>query len=153
MSNATNTDSVVKEVLLNAPRSRVWRAISTPSEFGEWFGVKLDGAFTPGARVAGQMTNKGYEHYRFEIVIDRVEPEHTFSYRWHPNALDTSVDYSNEPTTLVVFTLADSGQGTHLTVVESGFDALPAARREKAFTGNSKGWEHQVQRIKAYVDR
>lgn len=153
MSNATNTDSIVKEILLNAPRSRVWRAISTPAEFCEWFGVKLVGQFAPGSHLTGQVTSKGNEHFQIEMWIDRVEPEHTFSYRWHPNAHDAATDYSKEPTTLVVFTLEESGKGTHLTVVESGFDALPAARREKAFTGNSKGWESQMQRIKAHVDR
>lgn len=153
MPNATNTDSIVKEIILDAPRSRVWRALSTASEFGEWFGVKLDGPFAPGSHLRGQVTNKGYEHYQVEMWIEKVEPEHTFAYRWHPNAHDAGMDYSKEPTTLVVFTLDESGRGTHLTVVESGFDALPAARREKAFTGNTKGWESQMQRIKTHVDR
>lgn len=71
----------------------------------------------------------------------------------HPNATDAAVDYSVEPRTLVTFTLEDSPDGGTLRrVVESGFDALPAARREPAFLGNSKGWRGQLQkRLPAYL--
>ena len=83
-----DTDRIEKTVVLRAPRSRVWRALTTPDEFGAWFGVNLAGAFTPGARVAGRITTKGYDHLTMEILIERVEPEHRFSYRWHPYAID-----------------------------------------------------------------
>jgi hypothetical protein len=38
--------------------------------------------------------------------------------------------------TRVVFELADAPGGTLLTVVESGFDRIPLARRAKAFRDN-----------------
>jgi len=87
-----STDRIEKKIFLRAPRSRVWRAIASPEEFGTWFGAKLEGAFEPGARVLGRITIKGYENVPMEIVIDRVEPEGLFSYRWHPYALDPKVD-------------------------------------------------------------
>lgn len=145
------TDRIEKQVLLRAPRSRVWRALTETKEFGQWFGVKLTGAFTPGAQLRGQVTHKGYEHLTLELTVERVEPERLFSWRWHPNAIDPAADYSAEPTTLVVFELEEVAGGTLLTVVESGFDRLPAARRDQAYSGNDGGWTMQMEFIARHV--
>jgi uncharacterized protein YndB with AHSA1/START domain len=145
------TDRIEKHVLLRAPRSRVWRALTEAKEFGQWFGAKLTGTFTPGAQLRGQITHKGYEHLTLELTVDRVEPERLLSWRWHPNAIDPAADYSAEPTTLVVFELEEVDGGTLLTVVESGFDRLPAARREQAYSGNDGGWTMQMEFIARHV--
>jgi uncharacterized protein YndB with AHSA1/START domain len=146
-----STDRIEKSVFLRAPRSRVWRAIATPEEFGAWFGVQLEGAFTPGARVTGRITVRGYENLPMEITIERVEPESLFSYRWHPYAIDPKVDYSGEPTTLVEFRLEEAAGGTQLTVTESGFDRIPASRRAEAFRMNDQGWAGQLKNIERHV--
>jgi uncharacterized protein YndB with AHSA1/START domain len=146
-----STDRIEKNIFLRAPRTRVWKALSDPAAFGEWFGVKLDGAFTPGARLRGKITHKGYEDARFEITIERVEPERVLSWRWHPHAVDPKLDYSAEPTTLVVFELEDAPGGTKLTVVESGFDGVPLSRRMEAYRGNENGWTIQMESIEKYV--
>ena len=151
--NIVGTDRIEKQVTLRAPRSRVWRALTTPKEFGTWFGVKLDGgAFTEGAAVRGRITHPGYEHLTMEMLIERIEPERYFSYRWHPYAHDPGVDYSSEPTTLVEFTLDETAAGTLLTVVESGFDRIPAARRAEAFRMNEQGWTQQMENIRGHVE-
>ena len=62
IESATNTDRIEKKVVLRAPRSRVWRAIANAEEFGEWFGVKLEGTFAEGATIRGKITYPGYEH-------------------------------------------------------------------------------------------
>ena len=147
----TTTDRIEKQVLLRAPRARVWRALTDPAEFGAWFGVRLQGEFVPGAQVRGQITIPGYEHVKFEMVIERVETEKLLAYRWHPYAVDPKVDYSAEPTTLVEFRLDGAKEGTRLTVVESGFDKLPAGRRSEAFRMNEGGWTQQVKNIERHV--
>jgi uncharacterized protein YndB with AHSA1/START domain len=147
----TSTDRIERKIRLRAPRSRVWRALTTPVEFGTWFGVKVDGTFAPGARVRGAITHKGYEHVTWDITIERMEPERVFSWRWHPHAVEAGVDYSTEPTTLVVFELEDAAGGTMLTVVESGFDLVPLARRAQAYRMNGEGWTYQMQAIEGYV--
>lgn len=146
-----STDRIEKSIFLRAPRSRVWRAIATPEEFGAWFGVKLDGAFAAGKQVSGRITISGYENLPLEITIDRVEPERLFSYRWHPYAIDPKVDYSAEPMTLVEFRLEDAAGGTQLTVTESGFDRIPASRRAEAFRMNEGGWASQLRNIERHV--
>jgi uncharacterized protein YndB with AHSA1/START domain len=146
-----NTDRIEKTIILRAPRSRVWRALTTPQEFGAWFGVTFTGAFTPGATISGRITTPGYDHLTMEILVERVEPEHLFSYRWHPYAHDPNVDYSAEPTTLCEFRLEDVPEGTRLTVVESGFDRIPASRRDEAFRMNDGGWAAQLVNIERHV--
>lgn len=149
--NAT-TDRIERKVLIKAPRSRVWRALSNAEEFGRWFMVGLDSkSFVAGQRVRGQIRYPGYEHVVFDVVIERLEPERLMSWRWHPAAVDPAVDYSAEPTTLVVFELADVDGGTLLTVVESGFDQVPEARRLEAFRMNGGGWDEQVRNIDRHV--
>ena len=146
-----NTDRIEKSVVLRAPRSRVWRAITNVEEFGTWFGVRLESAFAQGARVQGRITTPGYEHLTMDITIETVDPERLFSYRWHPYAIEPGMDYSREPTTLVEFRLDEVAGGTRLTVVESGFDRIPAARRAEAFRRNDEGWAQQVKNIERHV--
>lgn len=149
---APTSDRIEKQVVLNAPRSRVWRALTDVREFGAWFGVALTTPFAPGAAVEGKLKSKAYEHVTLTFRVETMEPERRFSFRWHPYAIEAGVDYSSEPTTLVTFTLDEVPSGTQLTVVESGFDAIPASRRAKAFTSNSSGWTAQVENIRRYVE-
>jgi uncharacterized protein YndB with AHSA1/START domain len=151
-TSATSTDRIEKEIVLRAPRARVWRALTDPTEFGEWFGVKLEAsAFVPGKPVNGKMTNKKFADHPFEMVIDEVTPEERFSYRWRPYALDLTVDYSAEPRTLVAFRLEEVKDGTKLTIVESGFDGIPATRRAEAMRMNAMGWGMQLENIARHV--
>jgi uncharacterized protein YndB with AHSA1/START domain len=146
-----STDRIEKRIELRAPRSRIWRAITDAKEFGTWFGVKLEGAFTPGAVVRGRITHPGYDHLTMDVTVERVDPETLFSYRWHPYAIDPAVDYSSEPMTLVEFHLDEIRDGTRLTVIESGFDRIPLARRAEAFRMNDGGWAAQIKNIERHV--
>jgi uncharacterized protein YndB with AHSA1/START domain len=151
MSTTTSTDRIEKLVNLSAPRSRVWRALTDVKQFNAWFGSALTGTFTPGAEVSGKLTFKNYEHLTMTLWIETMEPERFFSFRWHPYAIEPGIDYSAEPTTLVTFTLEDAGGGTMLTIVESGFDAIPESRRAKAFSMNSAGWDGQAKNIQKFL--
>ncbi|HEY6985888.1 MAG TPA: SRPBCC family protein [Rhodanobacteraceae bacterium] len=153
MNNAS-TDRIERSVVINAPRARVWRALTNAEEFGVWFGVNLKGqAFAAGQRTRGQILFKGYEHLFFDVVVDRLEPPNLMSYRWHPYAHDPNVDYSKEEPTLVTFTLKDApGNGTLLTVVETGFDRLWPERRMEVFRMNTMGWETQFKKLVAHVE-
>ncbi|HKD73877.1 MAG TPA: SRPBCC family protein [Ktedonobacterales bacterium] len=146
-----STDSIEKQIILRAPRSRVWRALADANEFGAWFGVAMEGAFAPGARLTGRITTPGYEHLTMELTVEQVNPEHLLSYRWHPYAIDPNVDYTGEPTTLVEFHLAENDGGTQLTIIESGFDQIPPERRATAFRMNDEGWDEQLTNIARYV--
>ena len=146
-----STDRIEKQITLDAPRSRVWRALTEVKQFNAWFGVSLATPFAPGAEVSGQISIRGYEHVAMTIWIEKMDTDRFFSFRWHPYAVEPGVDYSAEPTTLVSFTLEDAGAGTRLTIVESGFDAIPESRRAKAFSMNANGWNGQAENIRKFL--
>jgi uncharacterized protein YndB with AHSA1/START domain len=151
MPNALS-DRIDKDIVLRAPLDRVWRAISSAREFGAWFGVDVsDGEFAPGARVRGRVTHPGYEHLVWDVVVERMEPPHVLAWRWHPDAVDADKDYSSEPMTLVTFELREAAGGTQLHISESGFDRLPADRRDRAYRGNEEGWSGQLRAIEQHV--
>ena len=144
-------DRIEKRIELKAPVSRVWRALTDHREFGEWFRVKLDGPFVAGQVSRGHITYPGYEHLKWEAVVQAIEPERLFSFTWHPYAVDPNADYSKEPPTLVEFRLEKTATGTLLTLTESGFDKIPPARRAEAFPRNEGGWTEQMKNIERHV--
>ncbi|MGB6175137.1 MAG: SRPBCC family protein [Methylocella sp.] len=144
-------DRIEKRIELKAPVSRVWRALTDYREFGEWFRVKLDGPFVPGQISRGRITYPGYEHVKWEATVQKIEHERLFSFTWHPYAIDSKVDYSQEPATLVEFRLEGTGSGTLLLLTESGFDKIPSGRRLEAFRMNDGGWTEQLMNIERHV--
>lgn len=169
----TSTDRIEKRVTLKASVSRVWRAIADAREFGRWFGFTLEGEFTPGKAMRGTFDGKldeaaiiehqkraGVRPSKIKLppsgtsfcTVERIEPERYFSFRWIPYGIDAEADSANEPTTLVEFRLEPVAEGTLLTIVESGFDQVPAHRRERAFRMNEGGWAAQAENVRRYVE-
>jgi uncharacterized protein YndB with AHSA1/START domain len=142
---------IEKRIELKAAVSRVWRALTDYREFGEWFRIKLDGPFLPGQISRGHITYPGYEHLKWEAVVQAVEPERLFSFTWHPYAVNPEIDYSKETPTLVEFRLEKTAAGTLLLLTESGFDKIPSDRRLEAFRRNDGGWTEQMKNIEGHV--
>lgn len=147
------TDRIEKSISIAAPVERVWRALTDHEEFGAWFRVKLDGPFVLGEESSGRITYPGYEHLKWEAKVVAMEEPSLFAFIWHPYAVDPERDYSADPRTRVEFRLEPVGEGTHLTVVESGVDALPADRRDEALRMNTGGWEEQVNNVRVHAER
>jgi uncharacterized protein YndB with AHSA1/START domain len=150
---ATTQDRIERKIALRAPRARVWKALTDAGQFGAWFGITLDGPFQVGKTVRGKHPVKGSGDILVEYTVEKMEPETLFSYRWHPYACEPERDYSLEPKTLVEFRLQDDNGGTLLIVTESGFDKIPADRRDEAFRKNNAGWESQVLKLQNYVEK
>jgi len=146
-------DRIEKRLELKAPVARVWHALTDYREFGEWFRVKLQGPFVVGETARGNITWPGYEHLVWEAVVQAMEPKRLFSFTWHPYSIDPKVDYSKETPTLVEFRLEAIAGGTLLMLTESGFDKIPAARRDEAFLRNDGGWTQQLKNIETHVAR
>ena len=157
-----NTDRIEKKIVLRAPRERIWRAIVDSRQFGQWFGIKFEGQFVEGQRVKGKIRptqvdtkvaemQKPYEGMPCDFLVERIEPMRKFSYRWHPSPVEPGAEFSNEPTTLIVFELEEVAEGTLLTITESGFDSVPLERRAEAFKSNEQGWEMQTKLIEKYL--
>jgi uncharacterized protein YndB with AHSA1/START domain len=158
-----DTDRIEKRVVLHAPLDRVWRAISDAEEFGRWFGVHFDQPFVAGTSITAtiapttvddEVAKRQEPHAGVKSTwqIVAIEPQRRFAYRWHPFAIDPDADYESEPTTLVEFTLSETDDGVLLTITESGFDAIPAARRPASFEANSEGWAIQTDLVRRYLE-
>jgi uncharacterized protein YndB with AHSA1/START domain len=155
-------DKIEKIVVLRAPLARVWDAIADSQQFGAWFGVAFDGAFLAGSRLTGKIVptrvdpevaelQRPYEGKAFEFYVEAIDPMWSISFRWHPFAVDPDIDYTNEPTTLIIFKLEEIEGGTRLTISESGFNNIPLERRAKAFAANDGGWAKQATLISKYL--
>ena len=160
--NTQHTDTIRKQVLLRAPRDRVWSAITDSRKFGAWFGCEFDDPFAAGQTVHGRVVPttvdaemaKAQEEFsgmEFDVVVERIEPMDRFSFRWHPGIPVDGVDYDKEPMTLVTFELAGQDDGVLLTITESGFDQIPLERRAKVFAQNEGGWNAQAELIEKYL--
>jgi uncharacterized protein YndB with AHSA1/START domain len=126
--------------------------------------MKFEGPFVAGKPIRGTIAptavsaevaemQKPYEGFPVELMIERMEPERLFSFRWHPYGIERDVDYSAEPTTLVEFVLEEVADGVLLTITETGFDRISLERRAKAFAANDGGWSKQVELIAEYLRR
>lgn len=150
----SETNSIERSILINATRERVWNALTNAESFGTWFGADLKGqTFAKGKRARGAMgtscgREEGPDTVWFDVIIERIDPQDLFSYRWHPYAVQPGVDYSVEEPTLVTFTLKDApNNSTLITVLESGFDNVPPHRRLEAFRMHTGGWEVQLNNL------
>ena len=144
-------DRIEKIIELDASVARVWRALTDSEEFGQWFRVKLDGSFKPGAVSTGKMTYPGFEGWPWPATVERMEPERLFSFRWHDYDSKSGVPMAKQPTTLVEFRLQPIPRGTRLTITESGISTLPEPRRLEVLRSNTEGWNIQAQNIAAHV--
>lgn len=169
----SSTDKIEKQVTLRAPVTRVWRAIADAQEFGRWFGVTLEGPFVEGQAIRGRFDaafdeaaivahqkSLGLQASGVRLpvapfvfgTVERIDPPRRFSFRWIPYGIDAEAELENEPTTLVELTLEEVAGGTRVTIVESGFDRVPAHRRERAFRMNEGGWAAQAENLRRHVD-
>ena len=144
-------NQIKKQVDLKAPIERVWQAISDYKEFGQWFRVRLDGPFEQGAEQTGQITYPGYEHIGWKVRVTAVEPPRRLAFEW-PHADDKQNVREDWPWMTVEFRLEPHGDGTRVTVTESGFDAMPANVRDNNYRQNEQGWEEQMRNVAAHVD-
>jgi uncharacterized protein YndB with AHSA1/START domain len=158
----SSTDRIEKNIVLRAPRERVWKAISDAKQFGTWFGVEFEGPFVAGTNLKGKIVptkvdpeiaklQEPHAGMAFDFSVEKIEPMRHISFRWHPFAIEKGFDYAKEPTTLIVFELEEVAGGTKLTITESGFDQIPLERRAKAFAANEGGWEAQTKLVEKFL--
>ncbi|MCW5802079.1 MAG: SRPBCC domain-containing protein [Deltaproteobacteria bacterium] len=147
-------DRIERTIDLRASRARVWRAISTPGEFGAWFGLGddlvLDGAFVPGARIDGVWTIAGKTVRELFCTIEEVVPEQLLAFRWVPYEVPAGDDPAQHPTTRIEMRLEETPGGTRLTISEAGFARLPPDKQYKRGE-NAQGWTGQLQAIAGHL--
>jgi uncharacterized protein YndB with AHSA1/START domain len=137
-------DRIERTVQIAHQPAKVWAALTTAEGLSAWFGREAAIDLRPGgpARVTG--TND----HTYNMRVERVEEPRAFAFTWHITGLP-----DDDPRrTYVEFTLEPSGEGTRLTVVESGFAQLPEDTYRRAYDGNSRGWPSKLGELVACLD-
>lgn len=128
--------TVKRSIWINAPRERVWKAVSEPDQIAAWF--------APG-------TEFKMEDNTVSILMDG---------QWLPVASIEVVDPPSELTTrglpdkiiATSYILEEENGGTRFTVIEKGLESLPAEDREKHLEQDSAGWELALGNLNAYIE-
>lgn len=144
-----NTDTIEREVSINAPADRVWSLITEAEHLGTWFG---DAGAEIELRPGGAMEVHWSSHTLIGTV-DAVEPTSRFAFRWHQLDTPAGAELTEQNSTLVEFSLKAEGETTHVRVVESGFGklALPANEQAEMHAGHSGGWLMELGQLKDHA--
>ena len=138
-------DRIERTVELAHPREAVWAALTTAEGLAAWFGNEAGIDLRPGGTAWMKWTEEGFTA---DMRVERVEEPSVFGFTWHVYGLP-----EDDPRrTYVEFTLEPAGQGTRLTVVESGFAQLPEDAYRTAYDGNSTGWMSELGELAVYLD-
>jgi uncharacterized protein YndB with AHSA1/START domain len=137
-------DRIERTMELSHSPERVWQALTTPEGLGTWFGNSAE----VDLRVGGKIQLTWTSGDKATLTVERLEPPRVFGYTWSIYGLPEG----DPRRTYVEFTLEPVGTGTTLTMVESGFAQLPNAEYEKAFSGNTDGWTHELGELVTYLD-
>lgn len=140
--------SVTRDIRIAAPVEKVWIAVTDPAHISRWFGAtELSGR---GAGAEGAMSFP--DGRRLPMRVEESEPPRRVVYRWNnddaagvdPAAFDPST------ATTFVFTLEPDGDGTVLTVVETGFEATSDAAQNLRF--HERGWVDVLDDLAAHLE-
>jgi len=138
-------DRIERTIDLAHPPAVVWAALTTADGLAAWFGDQAAIDLRPGG--PAHMT-WNQEAMTARMRVERVEEPVVFGYTWQIYGLP-----EDDPRrTYVEFTLTPHGEGTRLTVTESGFAQLPDDVYAKAFGGNTEGWAKELGELADYLD-
>jgi uncharacterized protein YndB with AHSA1/START domain len=140
----TFPDRIERTVEIAHPPAKVWAALTTSDGLGAWFGQQAEIDLRPG----GSASMKWDSGHTADMRVERVEEPTVFGFTWHIYGLP-----DDDPRrTYVEFTLEPVGEGTRLTVVESGFAQLPEDVYRTAYDGNVRGWASELGELAGYLD-
>jgi uncharacterized protein YndB with AHSA1/START domain len=144
------SDTIEREITIAAPIERVWELITQPEHVGTWFG---DAGAEIDLRPGGELTLRWEEYGTIHGRVERVEPMTRFSYRWAPYKEPGGTEPVDGNSTLIEFMLSETGEGTRLRLVESGFTSLdaPPERQEALRQGNVEGWGIELGHLEEHA--
>ena len=135
-------DEVRREVVVEAPQERVWRAITEADELVRWFPDKVaEIDLRPGGAIRIEWQDGEFD----DGTVEAVEEPSRFVFLWHGAGFDS-------PKTRVEFTLEAVEGGTRVVVVESGFSKVREEKRESAWHDNDGGWAKELGELKVHLE-
>ncbi|MCD6021458.1 MAG: ATPase [Actinomycetia bacterium] len=135
-------DEVRRELVIQAPQDRVWRALTEAEQLTRWFPDKAaEVDLRPGGAIRIEWQDGEFDDGMVEVVD---EPSR-FVFLWHGAGFDS-------PQTRVEFSLEAIDGGTRLLVVGSGFSKVREDKRASAWKDNDGGWTHELGELKTYLE-
>ena len=126
------SESVTREIVLPLEREEAWRIVTEPDHLREWLADDVEIDLTEGGEIELGWDGGG----RRIGTVETVEECERLVFRWHPEEpgpvhVETTVEIG----------LDDAPDGTRVTVVETGFDAVPAASAQACMAVSSWVWD------------
>ena len=140
------TEPVVKEVILNVPVSKVWKAITNKQDMSHWC-FDLLTEFKPEVGFEFQFKGKGEKGqlYLHLCKVTEVIPNKKLSYSWRYE------DYPGD--SLVTFELFEEGEKTRLRLTHKGIESFGKENTDLAKENFVKGWDEILDKgLKEYLE-
>jgi len=136
--------TVRRTIAIAAPVQKVWTAVTDPEQISRWFGrVELDD------RGVGSIS---WPDHTLPLRLESIDEPRSVSYRWSNDdfAGVAPAVVDDARSTVFMFTLEATDEGTLLTVVETGFQTLehPAAN----LGSHSEGWTLELDKLVALFE-
>lgn len=140
-------DVIQREIVINAPKERVYDAIANPELVVKWFPETLEGKYE-----VGEQPIFGFgEHGRNQVCIVDAQPHDYFAYRWVPGGNHFLGNVNTVANTLVEFHIKElNSESCKVILTETGFAGLPEEIAEASFNQNSGGWDFMLGRLVKY---
>lgn len=135
---------VERSIWINAPRERVWRAVTESEQINQWWGGDY---WEITALQVGATVKFGDPNDLMVATIAIVDPPREFSLQWPPQP-----QYHSIPM-FTTFRLEEEKGGTRVTVTETGFEAMPDTIRQERFDSTAKGYETVLADLKRHVEQ
>lgn len=142
-----------REIVIEAEPEVVWSAVTEPEQMALWFGDAVEFDLHPGGtgtmtwKPGGRATEELDAPIEIPLQIEKVDPPRYFAFRWtHPSGVEATTANS----LLVEFTLVPEGDGTRLSVIESGFAEIERDT-ESEMEAHDHGWEIHIESLRRYA--
>jgi uncharacterized protein YndB with AHSA1/START domain len=131
---------VERSIWIQAPRERVWQAVTDPEQVAQWFLPPMLGASMK-RDASGKIFVCMGEMEVPVAAFEASEPPQRFTSRGLPDGLIATT-----------YTLEEENRGTRVTVTMTGFESLPEDARQDRFLPSGASWEKALENLKSYVD-
>jgi len=138
--------AIERNIWINAPRERVWNAVTDPTQFPAWFSPTTTwnlSALDVGGRYYVENPETNTEMY--VQVIEALDSHHQIVLRALPEPPDTVVKTQ-------IYTLVDENGGTRLYVTLIGYEPEAESTRWGHMEQDAFGFGMMLQNIKAHAE-
>jgi uncharacterized protein YndB with AHSA1/START domain len=137
---------VQRSIWIAAPRERVWRAITDPRQLEQWYAPGCPWEI-PALHVGTTVTFYNTDTDIQRGSIETADAPRQLILRWQPDPIYP------EAALLNTFLLEPENNGTHVTVTQAGYEALPSDVRQTWVDADAGAYTTIMKQLKVYLER